>query len=95
MASESEVLCCELFTGRYFPCTMERLKKAQNELNAKLLREDLCTLDEFYYMLGLEYTYSSSEVGWRSDKLMELEFSAIMYKDKPVLAFNYNYVRQL
>lgn len=95
IAGTGEVTCCELFTGRYFSCDMEKLKRAQNELNAKLLREDYCTLDEFYWLLGLEYTQTSCDAGWRSDKLMELEFTSLIHADKPVLAFNYNYVRQL
>jgi len=95
IAGTGDVTCCELYTMRYFSCTMEKLRRVQNDLNAKLLRDDYCTLDEFYWMLGLEYTQTSSEVGWRSDKLMELEFTSMIHKDTPVLAFNYNYVRQL
>ena len=95
IAGTGDVTCCEIFTGRYFSCTMERLKRAQNDLNAKLLRDDYCTLDEFYWILGLEYTQTSSEMGWRSDRLMELEFTTTIHKEKPVLVFGYNYVRQL
>lgn len=95
VASEGEVLCCELYTGRYFKSSMEKLRKAENELNAKLLRDDYCSLDEFYYILGVAYTSSSSEVGWRSDKLMGLSFHAIMYEDKPVMAFEYENMRHL
>jgi len=95
IAGTGDVTCCEAFTGRYFSCSMEKLKRVQNELNAKLLRDDYCTLDEFYWLLGLEYTQTSSEVGWKSNKLMALEFTSTTHKEQPVLVFNYNYVTHL
>ena len=92
---EGTVLCCELFNGRYFMSDMESLNKAVNELNAQLLRQDYATMDDFYYILDLEYTKSSGHSGWKTPKLLELEFSSILHKGRPVLAFDYNYVTSL
>jgi Family of unknown function (DUF6353) len=90
------VLCCELFTGRYFASDIESLKKAQNELNARLLKHDYATLDDFYYIIGLGTTQYSGEMGWKSDKLMEMEFSAVLTDDgRPCLTFSYNYTTSL
>jgi hypothetical protein len=75
---------------------MERLKRSANTINAKLLRDDYVTLDEFYYEIGLDVTAYSSEVGWQSPKLMELEFSStIADSDRPCLVFGYNYLQHL
>lgn len=90
------VLCCELYTGRYFQSDMESLRKAQNELNAMLLRQDWVSFEEWYYMISLQPTEFSSDYGWNSDKLMELEFSTVLAEDgRPCLSFNYNYHRPL
>ena len=90
------VLCCELFTGRYFASDIESLKKAQNELNARLLKHDYATLDDFYYLLNLGTTQYSGEMGWKSDKLMDMEFSTVLTDDgRPCLAFSYNYTTSL
>lgn len=89
------VLCCELFTGRYFNSDAQELHKAVNDLNAKLLKHDYATLDDFYDLIGLEQTMESGHAGWSSDKLMELEISAILHDGKPCLAFAYNYVKSL
>lgn len=90
------VLCCELFTGRYFMSDMETLKKAQNDINAKVNSERWVYLDEFYELIGLPYTSHSSSVGWDSAKLMELQFTtALSDKEEPCLAFEYNYVKPL
>lgn len=89
-----QVLCCELYTKRYFRSDMESLRKAQNDLNAILISQIFAALDEFYDILGLEYTQESTFLGWDSDRLMELEFSTTLSPGgEPCLAFAYNYVK--
>jgi hypothetical protein len=96
ISGPGNVLCCEMFTGRYFNSDMETLRKSQNELNARLLAHDYATFDDFYYMVGLSRTSSSSQIGWRSTKLMELQFSTVLTEDgRPCLAFEYNYTEPL
>ena len=90
------VLCCEMFTMRYFTSDMETLRKAQNEINAKLLRSNYVTLDDFYYIIHLAQTSYSGEIGWEPDKLMELEFSTVLTDDgRPCLSFDYNYTKHI
>lgn len=96
IAGPGNVLCCELHTGRYFHSDMETLRKAQNEINAKLLREDSAVLTDFYYILKLPATSTSWDVGWTSARLMELKFSTVMSEDsRPYIAFEYNYLRPI
>ena len=93
VAGSGKVLCCERFTGRYFESDMQTLDRAVNELNAKMLKHDYATLDDLYYMIGLELTDVSSQAGWQSDRLLELRFSSVLHDGNPVLAFEYNYVK--
>lgn len=96
MIGPGNVLCCEMYTGRYFSSDMETLRKAQNELNSKLLHHDYATFDDFYEMIGLARTSSSGQLGWKSTKLMGLEFSTVLTDDgRPCLTFEYNYVEPL
>lgn len=95
VAGSGTVLCCEAFTGRYFMSDIETLNSAVNELNAKMLRHDYATLSELYYILGLESTVVSDSSGWRSDRLLELEFSSVLHDGKPCMVFDYNYVTTL
>ena len=90
-----EVLSCEEYTGRYFISSVEKLRKAQNDLNAQLLKHDTQSLSDFYYILGLNPTQMSPFFGWFSSKLMELEFTFVLVDDKPCISFRYNYVRSL
>lgn len=96
ISGPGNVLCCEMYTGRYFSSDMETLRKAQNELNHKLNMHDYATFDDFYELVGLARTSSSSQMGWESSKLMALEFSTVLTDDgRPCLAFEYNYVKPL
>lgn len=89
-----DVMCCELFTGRYFKSDIETLRKAENEINARLLKHDHATLHDLYYILGLPFTSHSDSIGWESDRLLGLEFTSVLSPDgKPCLAFEYNYYK--
>jgi hypothetical protein len=96
VVGSGEVICCELGTGRYFKSDMETLRKAQNDINAKLVRELYVPLSEFYYMVGLSPTTYSWDVGWVSEKHMDLQFTTVLTEDsKPCLAFEYNYIKPI
>jgi Family of unknown function (DUF6353) len=90
------VLCCELYTGRYFRSDMESLRKAQNDLNKILIEQIYASMCEFYDLVGLPYTTNSPMMGWDSDRFMEMEFSTVISdQGEPCLAFDYNYVKPL
>jgi hypothetical protein len=94
--SNGTVLCCELLTGRYFESDMEALRKAENKINSMALGNGEASLSDLYYLLDLPWTTFSSENGWTSERLLELEFSPIMAPgDKPCLAFDYSYIKPL
>lgn len=93
LAGPGNVLCMEIYTGRYFNSDMESLRKAQNDINARLLRDDHASASDLYIMLGLPYTSHSSYIGWTSDRLMEMQFSTALADDgRPCITFEYNYV---
>jgi hypothetical protein len=95
IAGSGSVLCCETWTMRYFMSDRQTLDDAANQINAQMLKHDYATMDDFYHILGLEYTPSSNHSGWKSNKLLVLEYSAILHDGQGVLAFDYNYVTSL
>lgn len=96
IVGSGNVICCELYTMRYFESDMETLRKVVNEINAQLLRHDQATLDDFYHYVGLEGTTNSGDIGWYSDRLLELEFTSVLDSNgRPCLAFAYNYTKPL
>jgi hypothetical protein len=88
---DGSVLCYEAFTGRYFLSSMEELKRAQNNVNYKVLNDYNASLTDFYNEVdGLERTSFSDEVGWNSDELLELIFSTVLTESgKPCLSVDF------
>lgn len=96
IVSAGQVLCHEMHTGRYFNCDIETMRKAQNTINAQLIREMDASLSDFYYLVGLPPTSYSSSTGWNSSKMLELNFSTVLSDDgRPCLSFEYNYIKPL
>lgn len=96
VVGSGSVMCCELYTGRYFRSDMEKLRKAQNDINAKVVSDRYVTLSEFYDLVGLPDTSMSNDVGWDSMKQMNLVFSTVIScQGEPCLAFDYNYVKPI
>lgn len=90
-AGTGHVLCCEMFTERYFRSDAETLKKAENEINARIEADLYVMLSEFYDLMGLPHTSQSDYIGWR-DKPMEIRTSAVLADNKePCLGFDYSY----
>ena len=98
VVGDGNVLCHEQYTDRYFMCEMETLRRAQNVVNHRAQTGGLtvCPLDDFYDEVGLPYTTNSDRVGWRAERLMELDFTSVLTGDgKPCLSFSYNYVEPI
>lgn len=97
-SGSGHVLCCEMYTNRYFRSDMETLKKAQNEINERTYSDMYVMLSEFYDLIGLPHTSHSDYVGWDADRELALEFSAVMSEGaspEPCMGFYYNYVKPL
>jgi len=96
VVGDGHVLCCELYTGRYFRSEMEAIQRAKNKINAKINSHEYASLSDFYYEVGLPFTSVSSNLGWKDGRHLELEISSVLTTDdKPCIAFDYNYVGPL
>jgi hypothetical protein len=83
-------LCYDLWNGRYFWCSMEAIKQAQNAINYKINHHSHATLTDFYDRLGLDKTKMSDYFGWSLDEQLELGFSTtVSDKGQPVLVMDF------
>lgn len=95
ITGDGDTMCFDYHSGRYFKTSIDKLKKVENELNARLLREDYISLNDFYDELGLSYTEIGSDLGWHVTKgLIEFSFGSTLYKDTPILVLNYSIAPQ-
>lgn len=71
--------CLDMTSNRYFMSDIDKIKKAENEINARLLRESYVSLTDFYDEIGLSPSKISDRIGWSSDDgLIELYISAVL-----------------
>lgn len=90
VVASGEIPCYDAYTARYFKSDMETLKKAQNDTNYQIINNWSASLSDFYERIGLPKTAVSDEVGWNSEKLLELEFSTVLSEDgRPCISINF------
>lgn len=90
LMEDTEVLCYESMTGRYFKTTVETIRKAQNDFNATLLHDMSGSLNDYWDLLGLSGTTVGDELGWTSETLLEVHITTTMDPTgKPCLSLGY------
>ncbi len=86
-----ESLCYDSISGRYFKSCMEKLKRAENEINRRLLGEMYISLNEFYDEIGLKNVDCGDILGWNtSNGFMEIRYTSTLAEDgTPCIVMNY------
>lgn len=79
-------LCHDYYSGRYFKSDLDKIKKAINEINRRMLCDGYVGLNDFYDEIGLESTSQSGRYGWNLEmvnrhSLIELDTDAILTKE--------------
>lgn len=88
-----DVLCRDEFSGRYFMSTVQTIKAAQNDVNHQINNSYYASVTDFYDKIGLPKTSVSDEMGWNSDRLLELRFSTTMSDDnRPCISIGFDTV---
>lgn len=83
-------LCYDGVTGRYFKSDMQTIRKAINDINEQCLNQVYASQNDFYRLLGLAPIAVGEELGWRSDHLLDIDFSShLTGDDTPCLSLDY------
>lgn len=85
-------LCYDMLSGRYFESDIDKIQKVVNEMNYKLLNDNILSLNEFYFELGIKGTSFGSEQGWDISKgMIEVSFSSIISEnDEPCIVLHFD-----
>lgn len=91
ITEKGNTLCYDAVSGRYFKSDIDKLKKAENELNRRMRDEMYISLNDFYYEIGLNGTSIGDELGWNIDNgYIDLSFSSQLADDgTPCLVIEY------
>lgn len=89
---KGESLCYDMISGRYFKCDVDKINKAVNELNFRMLSDMYVSVNDFYELIGLDCIASGFEMGWNiDDGKVDVYFSAqLTDDDQPCIVINHN-----
>ena len=81
----------DLVSGRTFTSTVDKVQRAENELNRILFNEMWISLNDIYYELGLETTKLGWDLGVRAGTTIDFRQTAILLDDgTPAIALDIN-----
>lgn len=91
ITDKGNTVCYDAISGRYFKSNIDKLKKAENELNRQMRDEMYVTLNEFYDEIGLDHIKVGDDLGWNIDKgYIELQFTSHLDQNgTPCLVIDY------
>lgn len=92
ITEKGNTLCYDAISGRYFKSDIEKIKKAECELNRQMLDDMHVSLNDFYYEIGLDSVKLGDELGWNVDSgYIDLSFSSQLASDgTPCLVIDYS-----
>lgn len=78
VTNNGTTLCFDPISARYFKSSIDKIKRAENELNKQMLHDisGYVSLNDFYDELGLDHTSVGDEFGWNVDRLIDISFSS-------------------
>lgn len=92
LTERGNILCYDSASGRYFKSDIEKLRKAENELNRRMLDEMFISWNDFNYEVGLPHMSMGDDLGWNIDTgYLELKLSSQIADDgTPCLVIDYH-----
>lgn len=84
----------DAFSGRYFRSNIDEVKRALNDLNAKINKDFYASVNDFYDLLGLKPINAGDSLGW-SGGLVEINFSTQIsdkeHNEEPCMVIDFHY----
>lgn len=90
ITGNGDSLCFDAISGRYFRSNIDKLRRAEIEINKQIFNDMYMSLNDFYYEIGLDDILIGDELGWNTDHIISLGFSSQLAKDgTPCLVIDY------
>jgi hypothetical protein len=87
-----DTLCFDPMSSRHFYSDIDKIKKAENALNKRMLHDifGCASLNDFYDEIGLERTEVGDIVGWNTENLIDIGISShVASNGKPSIVLDY------
>lgn len=92
ITTKGNTLCFEPISGRYFKSDIDLIKRAENNLNKRMLHDvfGYISLNEFYDELGLEHISVGDDLGWNTDELIDIGITShVADNGEPAIVIEY------
>lgn len=92
LARPDTIPCYDTYSGRIFYSSRNIIEKAENDANHDMIASgggDI-TLNDFYYLIGLDPIPIGAELGWTANKdLINIDFGSHLLGDIPYLSISF------
>lgn len=92
ITDKGSTLCYDPISARYFKSDIDRIKRAENELNRRMLHDmfGYVSVNDLYDELGLEHIMVGDDLGWNVNELIDIDFGSQITDDgQPCVVINY------
>lgn len=79
--STEDTLFFDWLTGRYFWSNKNKIDEAVNRTNFEINNSMWSSLNQFYDFLGLDSVGIGEDIGWNTDRLLEITYSSKLTDD--------------
>lgn len=92
IAGKGDTLCYDIYSGRYFKSTKDEIDKILNQINYKLMQDNILSVNDFYEELGLDSIARGYDYGWNVDEgLIQLYYTSTLTEDgQPCLVVHFD-----
>jgi hypothetical protein len=93
VTGKGDHLCFDAHSGRQFWGDIDLIKRAVNDVNFQILNggSGECSLSEFWGMIGLNPTHGSGDLGWTTDKKLEVHYTSdLTAEEVPCLVITFD-----
>lgn len=95
LTGDGDVLCKDVYSGRYFRSNAQKIGQAINEINAECASSMYVSLNELYERLNLPTIPLGDDIGWNSEDLcrgqLPINYTAVLSEDnQPCLALEFS-----
>lgn len=90
ITGDGDQLVYDSMSGRTFKSNADKIRKAQNELNNMIIRNEYASQNDWFNLIGLAPLVYGDEVGWNHGNMIEVHFASMMLPDeRTCLSINY------
>lgn len=86
-----DTLCKDHLSGQYFRSSVEKIHAAINTANEDMLNTGYVSLNDVYYLMGIEQSQIGDEQGWHVENgLIHVNYDSVLSKNnEPVLVIRF------